>query len=264
LRGDDAVVDRVRAEVEAWSMSRFASDLRQVLDEPIPDLVGWWRLDEKEGTSAHDASGQESHGRLVGNPAWLPSGGRIGGALLFKGYDGSDDCVELPLTPAIDGLHRSDFTIAAWFRPDSVPPGRDAENNAYYGILIRPGMHVGLSYQSSRLIGMSLWVGKGDQVPDLVHGTPCPPGAWHHAAATVSMREGRAVLYLNGRRSRTSSFKAGSAPHQFGGAPWRIGIAAPGQSEWRWAMDGAVDDVRFYSRVLSDTDVLDLFQSAGS
>ncbi len=262
LRGNDAEVARIRAEIESWSMSRHAADLREALAESHRDLVGWWRLDEREGSTARDASGLGHHGRLVGNPAWQPSGGRIEGGLRFNGSDGSDDYVELPLTPTLDGVHRTAFTLAAWVCPATVPPGRDAENNAYYGILIRPGLHVGLSYLSSAAYAMSLWIDKNSQVTDLVYDTPpSPPKRWRHVAATVHMATGRAALYVDGRPVRSRDFRAGAGPLDFGKKPWTIGIAAPGATEWRWAMDGTIDDVRIYGRALAEDEVLALFEA---
>ncbi|MHC4251006.1 MAG: LamG-like jellyroll fold domain-containing protein, partial [Planctomycetota bacterium] len=59
--------------------------------EVPPGLVAWWRLDESSpSTIAADSAGTND-GTLNGNPVWQPSGGRIGGALLF---DGTGDFVQ--------------------------------------------------------------------------------------------------------------------------------------------------------------------------
>ena len=49
-----------------------------------PTLIAHWKLDEASGTVATDSAGT-NNGTLVGNPAWQPSGGKLGGALLFDG-----------------------------------------------------------------------------------------------------------------------------------------------------------------------------------
>ena len=37
-------------------------------------LLGWWKLDEKEGNTAADSSGNGNDGTLIGNPVWRPQG----------------------------------------------------------------------------------------------------------------------------------------------------------------------------------------------
>ena len=54
-----------------------------------PDLMGWWKLDEKSGTIAYDSSGNGNDGDLIqtdgnpiNNPQWVY--GYAGGALWPK------------------------------------------------------------------------------------------------------------------------------------------------------------------------------------
>jgi hypothetical protein len=46
-----------------------------------PTLVGWWKLDESEGTVAADSSGNGNDDTLHGDPQWIT--GQINGALEF-------------------------------------------------------------------------------------------------------------------------------------------------------------------------------------
>ena len=55
-------------------------------------LVGWWKFDETEGSNAGDSSTNNNISRLVGNPQWQPSAGKVGGALEFDGFDDYVDC----------------------------------------------------------------------------------------------------------------------------------------------------------------------------
>ena len=59
--------------------------------EAARKLIPRWKLDETEGSSAADSSGNNLVGTLVGNPQWQPSDGKFGGALKL---DGVDDYVE--------------------------------------------------------------------------------------------------------------------------------------------------------------------------
>ncbi|MHC4753388.1 MAG: hypothetical protein ACYTFW_26435, partial [Planctomycetota bacterium] len=65
-----------------------------------PNLIGWWKLDEDEGTIALDSSGRGNYGTLVGDPQWVD--GYDGGGLQC---DGSGDWATTGLLPADYGLN---------------------------------------------------------------------------------------------------------------------------------------------------------------
>lgn len=76
-------------------------------------LVAWWKLDETEGTSAGDSSGNGLAGKLMGNPQWQPSGGKVGGALEFDAVDDyveTDYATDLPV-----------WTVAVWVNSPAAP-----------------------------------------------------------------------------------------------------------------------------------------------
>jgi hypothetical protein len=72
--------------------------------------VAHWPLDETSGRIAHDLGAGKCDGTLVGGPKWQPTGGKMGGALLF---DGVDDCIftDVVLDP-MDGP----FSAFAWVK----------------------------------------------------------------------------------------------------------------------------------------------------
>jgi tetratricopeptide (TPR) repeat protein len=79
----------------------------------LTGLVGWWKLDESQGDHAADSSGNNNTGTLVGGPKWLPSGGKIGGALEL---DGVNDFVNTDNTTDF-----SNWTIAVWVKSPAAP-----------------------------------------------------------------------------------------------------------------------------------------------
>jgi lysophospholipase L1-like esterase len=112
--------------VDNWHMSELSCDLTPppfgdgivdvqdlvALAEHLfvyPGRVGYWKLDENEGNVACD-SAFDHNGTLVNGPLWQPSGGIVGGSLLF---DGIDDYIstEFVLNPA-DGP----FSVFAWIK----------------------------------------------------------------------------------------------------------------------------------------------------
>jgi hypothetical protein len=74
-----------------------------------PSLIAHWALDETSGTVATDSAGTND-GTLLGDPAWQPSGGKLGGALLF---DGVGACVNASfvLDPGA-----GPFSVFAWVK----------------------------------------------------------------------------------------------------------------------------------------------------
>jgi len=51
------------------------------------------------------------------------------------------------------------------------------------------------------------------------------------------------------------NFTCGATAREFGTETWKLGIAGPDYNKFREAMNGKVDDVRIYSRVLSDGEI---------
>jgi hypothetical protein len=71
----DGVVDAADLEVFMSHWGQEASD---------PSLVGYWKLDESEGTVAYDCA-WGNDGTVMGTALWQPDGGHVDGALEFNG-----------------------------------------------------------------------------------------------------------------------------------------------------------------------------------
>src|SRR6185369_5389718 len=69
-------------------------------------MVAWYKLDDANGSSAADSSGNGYSGTRVNSPQWVT--GIVGGALQF---DGSSNYVAVPNSPDLGG---GSFTLAAW------------------------------------------------------------------------------------------------------------------------------------------------------
>jgi len=73
-----------------------------------PNLVGLWRFDEGEGTTAYDSSGNGNDGIFNGDPQWVE--GYYGSAIEF---DGAGDFLDCGSDPSLD---LTKWTIAFWLR----------------------------------------------------------------------------------------------------------------------------------------------------
>ena len=222
------------------------------------DLLGHWSLDDDK---VAEAAGRAA-GKVVGGVTWVD--GRLGGAATFDGKGGH---VQLPNSEALDKVQEGSYTIAAWFKPEDAPPGKDAENNANYGIVIKTGWHLGLYYSGEQKFVMTHWVaGAKPEEPEWKGaGTwedVCPAGTWYHVAGVVDRAAGKVAIYLNGELKSEAEFTPNAKAHEYAQQPWRVGIGGPDFQEWGWSAKGSVDDVRIYGKALPAADLKALFEAA--
>ncbi len=190
-----------------------------------------------EGTTVEDVSGDGNTATIHG-AAWTEHG-RYGGAMNFDAEEGDylsvPDSEELALT--------EEFTLEAWVRPGS------GEN--YWGPLIDkqiPGEE-GLSDYAYFLYA-------SDYVEDRPHGS-MPEGAYLHAIEGTPKRvwshvaltyDGAAIrLYVDGQLVDEGV----GAPPPTSAGELEIG----GATEQGTYLDGRIDEVRIYDRVLSQGEV---------
>jgi type II secretory pathway pseudopilin PulG len=226
------------------------------------DSVGWWKLDETSGLTAADNSGYGNNGTLVNGPTWNPTGGQIGGALVF---DGADDYVNLGTDSSLNFGSSAPFTVTAWVKT--------TEN---YGMIVSfrsstdggPVIDLAVGYEGGADdLGKAMILIRQDGSSSYAHvkGGSVNDGQWHHLA--VVRGSGSTIeLFLDGVSQGTAS------DTQSGGAI-TTNLRAIG-SERRWVSDGygtpdqrylagTIDDVRIYSRALSAGDIIALWNCSG-
>jgi hypothetical protein len=195
-------------------------------------LIGWWRLDETEGSEAADSSGNGIQGILLGNPQWQPDGGKVGGALKL---DGQEDCIEITNEPAFDIT--DEITVAAWIKVDRldkdwqavVAKGDSAwrlHRHGDKGTLAFHGNGIGTEPSGSGVAG----------------NTAVHDGEWHHAVATYDGFV--ASLYIDGALDQSVKITGRIQTNDY---PVLIGENAqrPGR-EW----NGMIDEVCIFRRAL--------------
>jgi hypothetical protein len=250
IEGLIAEVEKAGGRIEAEGLRTQAAKAFAEA-ERRGDLLGHWKLDG----NAEDSSGLGFHGKARGTKT-VP--GKIGEALWF---DGQDAVVELPAVPELNQIQENGYTVMAWYRPDNLPTGvKEEDNDSWYAIVIKQGMHIGLSFQKNGGIEMGHWAQK-DIRAIAVSQKPLRIGEWQHVAGTVDRAGGRTSVYIDGALDATASWAAGAASRPFGNTPWRIGHAAPGWKEWAWPGKGAIDDVRLYGRALTAEEIRKIRES---
>ncbi len=200
-------------------------------------LVGHWKLDETSGDVAHDSSGNDNHGTLLGNPQWVA--GKVGGALQFDGTDDCVDCGDDPLF-SITG----DLTVACWFKVNQFDVGYQAlvAKGGYTWRLQRDGTNSTLEFSCTGAGGAYGNVDVSD-------------GEWHHVAGVY---DGSTMyLYVDGG---LDVFQGASGTIDTN--TYNLFIGENSQDTGRhW--NGWIDDVRVYSRPLSAADIRELYSWTG-
>jgi sialidase-1 len=236
-----------------------------LVSQPIiaaePELAGHWKLDDKAGGTVADSSAGKNPGKIVAQPGRTT--GRFGGAFTFNG---KDSYVEIPNSKELDQIQNGSYSIAAWFKPETAPPGADdAANDAGYGIVMKTGWHEGLSYTRQKQFVMTHWI-QGDADPVWM-GTGTwndefAPGEWYHLVGVVDQNERVAKLYVNGElKATTDPWNKGAKTKDYERETWKIGVAGPGNDRYAWFAKGAVGDVRIYKGTLTDSQVTALYEA---
>ena len=202
-------------------------------------LVAHWKLDEAAGSVADDSEG-DFNGTLYGGPAWLPSGGMVGGALQL---DGVDDYVA---TPFVLNPNKGPFSVYAWVKGGAAGQVIVSQKDG-------PGTGaawLGAAPLQGRLMTALVPPAAGRSVPQpLISGYVVADGQWHHVGLVWdgSLRQ----LYADG--AEVAKDAAALSPLQScdGGLHLGAGKGLGAGTFWM----GLLDDVRICNVALSPTEL---------
>jgi len=201
-----------------------------------PSLMLWWTLDEAEGKTAVDWSGHGNHGAIMGGAQWADGYQRTA-----LGFDGSERYVLIPHSDSLKLINQGDFAIAMWFKQDAITVANLLQQTDRNGI--------GRTLLIADSTGIRSFLGGINTLSGVVH----TAGMWCHVAVVVT----------EGEANDTISFFVNGEPS---GAPAQVvledceGDYLVGTDKGlagRW-LTGLVDDVRFYNRNLTATEIQQL------
>ncbi len=229
---DDCAVDYLDLQVMAGDWLAGDSTLTTAsAASAATGLLAQYKLDG----DVQDSSGSNLHGTIHGNPAYTP--GILGQALVFDGIEDSVDCTNHVKWDVIT----KNITVAAWIRVNRFD----------------------VSYQAIVAKGDSSWRLSRTSEADTVHwraNGPVPnlrvnsdvsvnDGEWHHVAGTYDGAVAR--LYVDGILGPSGSV---AATGDIARNTERVLIGGNSEEAARlWK--GAIDDVRIYSRALTEAEV---------
>lgn len=201
-----------------------------------PDsIVGVWLLDEDEGNTAKDSSGNGHNGEIKGNVKWAE--GKFGKALEFPGVAGS--YVDIPDE---ERLNLVTWSVTVWLKIEQVSgevhavikeqPG-DTRN---YGIIVEPGF----AYPTFTA-GAAVW-------RNVAGKTVVADGEWHHVVATYDKTSEK--LYVDGALDVQAGFT--DDPDTPAGP---LGIGAGGIGGTVGPVAGVLDEAAVFNVALAEEDV---------
>lgn len=192
------------------------------------------------------------------NPTWERV--QEGPGLKFDPASG-EGYAEIANSPSVEKLQEGNYTLTAWFKPLAEPAGTGWANDASYGIVVKAGYHLGLSYSHGKRFVMTHWL-KGEKGASAESGGMFDPGKFYHLAGVVDRSAGTVKLYVDGHLEGQASFPVNAAARPYGATPWRLGIAKPGAEGYRWSAHGIIGEVSMLKTALAAEQVKMLAQNA--
>jgi len=262
---DVRLYDRALSASEITKLYNFGSVKQNVSVAPAglkSGLVGHWTFDGANITNGriNDISGQGNHGNTVNiATSTFYTAGKIGQALQFDGVDDyvtvSDNTTLRPGTSA--------WSMSAWIKPTNVNQFAGLVSKRDGGTFNQIALVAGdfggsCSPNASKKIGFVVFDGTNGGCVETV--SEIIDGNWHHITAVKNSNTGLDIsVYVDGvsvSLSTVTTFGTGSSDVN-NTVPWIIGC----QNASANCVNGIVDDVRIYSRSLTATEVLELYNS---
>jgi len=197
----------------------------QVKEGGDPGLVAYWKLDEVEGTIAHDSEG-DNDATVMGTTSWQPEGGMTGGALQFSGVPNLATA-EVVRDPSVGPL-----SVFAWVKGGG--PGQvivSQQGGANWLMATAPDGALGTELKSG-----------GRQSSVLTSQTIIADGDWHRIGFTWD--GSNRVLYVDDiqvARDTQADLAASTKDLSMG-----AGSSLAPATFWK----GLIDDVRIYNRAV--------------
>ena len=230
------------------SLYEKGTDLTLVpVDSGDQSLVGWWKFDEGSGGTAYDASGDGYNGTISG-ATWITR--KNGYALSFPDpYCCSSKTVLIGKQSKLQFNASQSFSASAWFNP--------ANGGSTYGSMIFSNSWGGPAPTGWRLTGsasgITVTLQDGTHAAGLSTSTAILD-TWHLITVSVNRNTQNMTLYLDGLSVGTTNISPiGDLTSIYN---FDIGNNDNGNN-----FNGLIDDVRVYSRALSDPEIQAIYNA---
>lgn len=221
-------------------------------------LIAHWPLDELTGTNV-DEKVANNDGTLVNTTDAAHVAGIIENAI-------EEDGVSDHMTYQTALINRDIGTITHWVFPDVLrrmatlyeSDGTAAEYNGFGSLQDQLEIHLGMNNVAGQMV-FNYHRGASSEAISLGADVNLVVSTWSHCGVTYNIN-GDAKIYINGVIAGTEdlSVKTFSAKTT---TVRNLGRVGDGATLRHW--QGKIDDTRVYSRVLSDQEMFQVFQSRG-
>ena len=219
----------------------------------LPGLLAAWSFDEGCGYIFRDLSGHGYDAYIAGTN-WMTTDSGLTAALHQKGRRGNavylngSQWLQIQHRPALEV--RGQCTLAAWIKADKAPSAmpwqsiiQKLEKDQGYALLLGEQNTLRFSVRDT---------GGHDHFVDSAANT-VPQGQWMHVLASCDAATGQLSMYLNGKQVANVH-----------GSPFTPGKSSTdlmlGHSSWlKDAFQGWIDEVVFFERVLTPTEINQLY-----
>jgi hypothetical protein len=251
---------------------RFSNDYSHLVLEKNP--VGYWRLGEGRGRTAHDSSPHRQDGTYVGAPTFQEHGAIEGDPNTAIALNGNRSYVEVPDTADFSvPTSGHGLTVEVWMRPDAVLFNGQTEENYVYWLgkggqgqwewalrfysrkSSRPNRISAYIWNPGGGLGAGAYVQEPVQVSAWMHLVACyAPGDKSDPMAGVS-------LYQNGVLKGSPATQKGALYSSFdivpahGSAPLRFGTCDLGSF-----LKGGLDEIALYPRILTADEIREHYE----
>ncbi len=233
----DGVIDDVRFNDVALPADYISS---------VYGLMAHYKFDESSGTTADDASGNESDGTLVSSPTWQPSGGRVDGAVEFS----ASNSITIP----DPGVGSGSFSVSTWIKSTD----RTGYEKDYGAGVVRSthGDEIGdwlISVDKNGSLCFYYWHESGNAQDAIAYTADdvIADGAWYHVVVIWDGTNQK--IYVDNVEQTISGTRDTSTG-------W--GTASEvGQSydDVKYRFDGLVDELRIFNREIIVDEIDDLY-----
>jgi hypothetical protein len=213
----------------------------KVPENAAPDMVGWWKLDEGNGTIAHDSSFHNRQGDISG-AAWTAENGTN-----ILDFNGVEDYVALSPLP-LSSLEA--FTVSAWINSNFTKPGFIIYNG-YKGEFQFGNGNLTIGTQENNFDYISFCVSLSDAHWYGVSSFKLTPNSWHHVVG-VWNNSGSLKIYVDGfLAGENNNLPALNLYECDGSFLASLGIYSQGLYEKEGFFKGQMSNVIVYNKALS-------------
>lgn len=224
-----------------------------VKPETVPAQIAYWKFDETNGSKAANEGDSSLDGELTNMSPSAWTEGILDGALSF---DGSDDYVVVTHNEVLDFRDES-FTISAWLKADPITgiamflihkgsfsaDETTGTNGKWYGIEIKNN-ELRFAIDDNVVKSQAMLANVSDLLSE----------KWAHISGVRDIEAGLLKLYVNGEMRASVADGTGSISQD-------VDLYLGSNSNPNGSLSGILDEVKLFNYALSDTEVLDIYES---